>query len=86
MKNSEIKQIIESIGDLNKKISSLITTQAYDEKLLDTREASEFLKISIPTIYKRTMKNTIPFLRVGKCLRFRKSELITWLNNINRAA
>ncbi len=45
------------------------------------KEASEFLRTSTSSIYKMTMNNTIPHYKVGRGLRFKKEELIRFVEN-----
>jgi excisionase family DNA binding protein len=45
------------------------------------QEASEFLRTSTSSIYKMTMNNTIPHYKVGRGLRFKKEELIRFVEN-----
>jgi excisionase family DNA binding protein len=54
----------------------------YDE-ILTSREARELLKIGRTKLWELTRKNAIPAYRVGKgkssALRYKRAELITWL-------
>lgn len=43
-------------------------------------QAAGYLKIAKQTLYGYTSKNLIPFIKVGKKLLFRKSDLDLWLN------
>ena len=45
------------------------------------QEASLFLRTSTSSIYKMTMNNTIPHYKVGRGLRFKKEELIRFVEN-----
>ena len=45
------------------------------------QEASQFLRTSTSSIYKMTMNNTIPHYKVGRGLRFKKEELIRFVEN-----
>jgi len=42
------------------------------EKLLTIKEASEFLKLTVPTIYSKVSKNELPYMKQGKRLYFSK--------------
>jgi excisionase family DNA binding protein len=44
-------------------------------ELLNPKEASELLKVKLPTIYKWADDGTLPAIRIGKTVRFDK-ELI----------
>jgi len=47
--------------------------------LLTTQEASEFLKVSCSTLYRYCEKGSIPHIKKGFGLRFRKEDLEKWL-------
>ena len=49
------------------------------EKLLTIKEASEFLKLSIPTIYSKVSKNQLPYMKRSKRLYFSSTELMEYL-------
>lgn len=50
------------------------------QSLLSLDEAAKFLKLARQTIYGFTSKRTIPFLKRGKKLYFRKEALEKWLS------
>ena len=43
--------------------------------LLTAQEAASYLRIPIGSLYARISKRQIPFIRLGRLLRFKKSEL-----------
>jgi excisionase family DNA binding protein len=47
-------------------------------RLLDVREASEFLRISPKTLYGLVNQRRIPFRKAGRRLLFLESELLEW--------
>lgn len=49
------------------------------EGFINLAQAAEFLKVAKPTLYARTSAGTIPFVKKGKRLLFKKSELADWL-------
>ena len=49
------------------------------EKLLTIKEASEFLQLSIPTIYSKVSKNQLPYMKRSKRLYFSSKELKEYL-------
>lgn len=55
------------------------------EKLLDIIEISQLIGISPSTIYKMTHKKRIPFVKVGRLVKFEPSKIMEWLekNSIN---
>lgn len=52
--------------------------------LLSFTEATHFLKIAGPTLYGYTSRRKIPFLKKGKKLYFRRSDLEDWLQSGRR--
>lgn len=49
------------------------------EQLLTIKEASEFLKLSVPTLYSKVSKNELPFMKRGKRLYFSSVELMDYI-------
>jgi excisionase family DNA binding protein len=45
------------------------------EPLIDAREAGKILGMSAPAVRAAAFRGTIPFVHVGRLLRFRRSEL-----------
>lgn len=52
-----------------------------EEEILTTKEAAEFLKLSICTLYKLQREKQIPFKKIGAQVRYCKSDLIAWIKN-----
>lgn len=50
-----------------------------DGPLLTVQEAAALLRVPESWLYARTRLNTIPYIRVGKYVRFDKHRLMTWL-------
>ena len=53
--------------------------------LCDIDEAAKILGYKISTIYSKTSKNALPYIKQGKLLRFSKSDLKAWINSGKRA-
>jgi excisionase family DNA binding protein len=49
------------------------------EQFLNIQQAAEFLNLTVPTIYSKTSKNELPFMKRGKRLYFSKQELSKYL-------
>ena len=50
-----------------------------DKKYLDINELSEYLGIPKHTIYNWTSMKRIPYVKIGRTLRFDKSRIDSWL-------
>jgi len=49
-----------------------------DEKLLTKQEIADFLNVSIKMIDRKVLMNEIPYLKVGRLVRFSKSVVLVW--------
>jgi len=48
--------------------------------LLTPQQAADFLGIKVSTIYQMCMRRQIPFCKIGRLNRFRRSDLDRWIN------
>lgn len=48
-------------------------------EIMDVKQAAEFLKMKVPTIYTMTCYNQIPFYKRGKRIYFKREELVKWI-------
>ncbi len=51
------------------------------QTILTINEASEYLRLSKPTLYRLTSTKKIPFLKVGGKVLFKLQELTDWLDS-----
>ncbi len=54
------------------------TAEQLRNRLWDTREAANFLKVSRSWIYARVERDEMPYIRVGGLIRFVPSQLRDW--------
>jgi len=50
-----------------------------EDRLLDIREASKMLRLSIPTIYKLSCERKIPVVKLNSRLLFSEKRLEEWI-------
>ncbi len=78
---SQVKEYLKSIistGIVSEK--GIVSDQFKKQKeLMGMNEASEFLGIKKPTLYNWIVQRKIPFIKVGRLTKFKRSELETWL-------
>lgn len=78
---SQVKTFFQSVippGIVSE--NGIVSGQIKKEKqLLNTNEASEFLGISKNTLYEWVIQKKIPYIKVGRLLKFRKEDLEEWL-------
>lgn len=51
----------------------------FENQILTVREAAKLLRISVRTLQKRVSQRTVPFKRIGKCVRFSRDQLLGWI-------
>ena len=79
-----IQQFADRINRLEVFISENYTKPNYaadSVELLTVEQASEFLHLSIPTLYSKVGDRAIPHIKRSKRLYFDKKELIQYLND-----
>lgn len=70
----EIKQLLEAFNSL----------QTEQDEILSREQTAELLKISLVTLWKWTNNDIIPAYRIGKKVRYKKSEVLASLKPKNR--
>lgn len=50
-------------------------------ELMNVEELSNYLNVNISWIYERTSKKKLPFIKVGKYVRFNKDQIDQWLES-----
>ena len=51
------------------------------EKLLTARQVSELLEVKTSTVYDWASRGTIPFVKLGRLIRFKKSDVFRWVES-----
>lgn len=49
------------------------------ESFIDVKEAAEFIGVPVSSIYNYVASDNIPYYKLGRLLRFRKSDLTKWV-------
>ena len=52
-----------------------------DCEFLNVKDAAQFLGVSVDTIYSWTFKRVIPHYKLGKLVKFKRSELIQYMES-----
>jgi excisionase family DNA binding protein len=61
------------------------TMQAEDQReILTADEAADYLRLKPKTVYNMARQGTIPHIRFGRSVRFRRSVLVAWLEDQSR--
>ncbi len=70
---------LESIETLLLDLKHPIPGNPEAERILNVKEASEFLDLTVPTLYTKVSKKEIPFMKRSGRLYFSTDELIAYL-------
>lgn len=49
------------------------------ERLMTAKQVSELIEVQPSTIYQWVHLGLIPYVKLGKCVRFKKTELFRWI-------
>ena len=82
---NEFKELLKACVYESLKESGYSTNQVISDKLLNIPEAATFLNLAPQTLYGFTSTRKIPFIKKGKKLYFKKSDLELWLCDGRRA-
>lgn len=74
---NKLKNEISELKCLLLKKAEAPTTET--EQLLTIQEASDFLKLSVPTLYSKVSRNELPYMKQGKRLYFSSKELMEYV-------
>jgi excisionase family DNA binding protein len=86
LSKDEFKEMIKEIivEALNRQTETTISHDNHIDKPMTVKEVSEFINLSVSTIYGLTHKRSIPYSKKGKRLYFNKLEIIKWVNEGRR--
>jgi excisionase family DNA binding protein len=70
-----VKTMVEELLELVKSSMQDHST----ERILSAREVADLLKLDINVIYARCARGEMPYFRMGKLYKFRKSEVLAWI-------
>ena len=51
------------------------------EKLLTARQVSELLEVKISTVYDWVHRGVIPYVKLSRLLRFKKTDIFRWVDS-----
>ncbi len=71
-----VSGVVEQINTLSKHSS-----RTNGNELMNVEEVAKYLKVKKSSIYDRAHNRSIPFLKNGKFLRFKKTHIDIWLLN-----
>jgi len=54
------------------------------ERLLTAKQVSELIEVRPSTVYQWVHTGLIPYVKLGKCVRFRKGDVCRWIDKNHR--
>lgn len=76
-----VKKLTNEVGEIKtlllQKQEEALTPKT--EQLLTIKQASDFLKLSVPTLYSKVSRNELPYMKQGKRLYFSSTELMEYI-------
>jgi len=79
-----IRQLFEKVEHIEEIVSTLNPADDGSNDLLTVREAADFLKISVQSLYCKVSRMEIPVSKPGRRLYFSQSELKKWVSDSRR--
>ncbi|ESU27095.1 hypothetical protein FLJC2902T_22740 [Flavobacterium limnosediminis JC2902] len=76
-----IKVLVEQITANIKKELQLTPNATQEDEFLTIDELTKLIGLTKATIYGHVHRNTIPFIKKGKMLRFSKQDILNWLQD-----
>ena len=80
LETTDIEQIVQGVIE---QLSPLLkqNSKSSDNELMTVEEAEKYLKAKKSSIYDKVHTRSIPFLKYGNSLRFKKKHIDIWLSN-----
>ncbi|OGW92257.1 MAG: hypothetical protein A3G33_06590 [Omnitrophica bacterium RIFCSPLOWO2_12_FULL_44_17] len=50
------------------------------ERLMTAKQVSELIEVKPCTVYQWVHEGLIPYVKLGRCVRFKKAELFRWID------
>ena len=79
LEKNDIDAIAEAVFQKLKPLLKVTSKKAEDDVFFTVNQLAEYLNVKKCWIYRRTSDQTIPFHKRGRYVRFKKSEIIKWL-------
>lgn len=54
------------------------------ERLMTAKQVSALIEVKPSTVYQWVHVGLIPYVKIGKCVRFKKDELFRWIDQNHR--
>ena len=75
----DIEAIAQRVAEILKPVLARNGRVDTEDIIFDVQTLSEYLKVSTKWIYERTHLKEIPYIKIGRQLRFNRKEIDKWL-------
>jgi excisionase family DNA binding protein len=62
----------------------VVVVPVLETEYLDTAEATRFLRVSVSKLYRMRVDDNLPYIRNGRKVMYKKSELIEFLDGLRQ--
>lgn len=69
------------VGGADSLSGSVGVSHSFDDEVMNVAEVAAFLRVGRNKVYALVASNKIPYVSVGKHLRFSRSALVRWLSS-----
>ena len=76
-----MNKLQDKLEHLEKLILRISITEEDKDELLNVKEVSKLLNLSVATIYSKVCRKEIPFNKKGKRIYFYRHELMEWIKS-----
>jgi len=70
LKTRSVNRSTHSQKTLHEKPTEVVLDLAIGRRLLNVREAAQYLGLEVDTVYKKARLREVPYIKVGRALRF----------------
>jgi len=74
--------IDEIVREVVKRLKPHLNKINEDDTVYTVKTLAKYLQVSEKWVYERIQRNEIPFIKIGKFPRFKKSDIDHWLNSL----
>lgn len=64
--------------------NSLLSNRQFFENYITYKQLSEWIQVSVKTLQDWVYKREIPFIKIGRLVRFKPSEIQIWIEERNK--
>ncbi|WP_270230988.1 helix-turn-helix domain-containing protein [Phocaeicola coprocola] len=79
-----LEKVEELTISINEMKQLLKRQTAAKEEMIGINEACEILSLAKPTVYALVQANKIPYYQPGKMLKFKRTELMEWMEKVGK--